>query len=291
MRTPSLLVVGLLLGCTPEQEFHEIPIEAIAVTSGDYDRMEALLLRQLVNYQLYEGYIVGATYEPEIEPSDIILKVEGLLASEDELDNFGALFVNSGTRGLGRFVYNGVEEDDFLVSDPAVVEAVTGFVSRGGALIVSDWGYDLVEACWPEMITFVGDDAVLDDAQRGSRGTVQAMVHREAMVNDLGQNLVSLDYDFSHWAVIESVAEGVEVVLSGDVRYRADEAGGEAELEDVPLLVTFPHGAGEVYLSTFHWHAQTSAAADTILFSLVEGLNPGGGEELDTGEPPQDTGA
>ena len=283
-------LLGLLLGCTPEQEFIEIPIEAIAVTAGDYDRMETLLVRQLVNYQLYEGYIVGATYEPDLDPDDIILEVEGLLASEDELENYGAVFVNSGTRGLGQFVYNGVEADDGLVSDSAVVDHVTHFVSGGGVLVVSDWGYDLIEACWPEMITFVGDEAVLDDAQRGARGTVQAMVHREALVNDLGQNLVSIDYDFSHWATIAAVSDEVEVILSGDVTYRADELEGEVELDDVPLLVAFEHGSGNVYFSTFHWRAQTSTVADTILFEIVEGLNPGGGEDQDTGEGPGDTG-
>jgi hypothetical protein len=288
--TLCMPLLGLLLGCTPEQEFIEIPIEAIAVTAGDYDRMETLLLRQLVNYQLYEGYIVGATYEPELDPDDIILEVEGLLASEDELENYGALFVNSGTRGLGQYVYNGVEADDKLVADPAVIDNVTRFVAGGGALVVSDWAYDLVEACWPDKITFVGDEDVLDDAQRGARGTVQAMVHREALVNDLGQNLVSIDYDYAHWATIASVADEVEVILSGDVAYRADELEGEVELDDVPLLVSFEHGSGNVYFSTFHWHAQTSTVADTILFEVVEGLNPGGGGDVDTGSGAGDTG-
>ncbi len=286
----TLPLLALLIGCTPEQEFIEIPIDAIAVTAGDYDRMEALLLRQLVNYQLYEGYIVGATYEPDLDPDVMTLEVEGLLGSEDELENYGAVFVNSGTRGLGRWVYNGVAEDDGLVADPAVIDNVTSFVSGGGALVVSDWAYDLVEACWPDMITFVGDQDVLDDAQRGQRGTTQAMVHRQALINDLGQNVVSIDYDFSHWATIASVSDEVEVILSGDVWYRVSEFEGDIELQDVPLLVAFEHGAGKVYFSTFHWHVQNSAVADTILFSVVEGLNPGGGEAADTGEGPGDTG-
>ena len=286
----SLPLLGLLLACTPEQEFIEIPIEAIAVTAGDYDRMEALLLRQLVNYQLYEGYIVGATYEPDLDPDDIALEVEGLLASEDELDNYGAVFVNSGTRGLGLFVYNGVEADDGLVANAAVVENVTRFVSGGGALVVSDWGYDLIEACWPDMITFVGDEAVLDDAQRGARGSVQAMVHRETLVNDLGQNVVAIEHDFSHWAAMASVSDEVEIILSGDISYRVSESEGDVELDDAPLLVAFDHGAGSVYFSTFHWLAQNSTVADTILFSVVEGLNPGDGETVDSGEGLEDTG-
>ena len=278
-----MLAAALAPGCTPDQEFHEIPIDAIAVTAGDYDRMEALLLRQLVAYQLYEGYIVGATYDPELDGEGIALKVEGLLPERDELDAFGAVFVNSGTRGLGEYVYNGVEPDDGLVSDPAVIEAVSGWVDGGGVLVVSDWAYDLVEACWPEKLTFAGDEAVLDDAQRGARGAVQAFVENEELVGALGENVVSVTYDFSHWAVIRSVAEGVDVYLRGDVAYRASEGEGDVPLEDVPLLVGFEQGGGHVYFSTFHWNAQTSAAADAILFSIVAGLYPGGGEEADSG--------
>ncbi|MFH1465569.1 MAG: hypothetical protein ABIO70_14375 [Pseudomonadota bacterium] len=282
-RALPLLAAGLLLGCNPEQEFHEIPIDAIAVTSGDYDRMESLLVRQLVSYQLYEGYIVGATYDPDIDPGLIALKVEGLLPSKDELDHYGALFVNSGTRGLGEYVYNGVEADDGLVSDPAVADAVTTWVAGGGALVVSDWGYDLVEACWPDKLAFVGDDEVYDDAQRGARGTVQAMVHDQALVNDLGQNVVSIAYNFSHWAAIREVGEGVTTYLSADVQFRASEAEGDITLEDAPLLVGFDHGSGHVYFSTFHWDAQTTAVSDAMMFSIVAGLFPGAGEEADTG--------
>ncbi len=288
-RVTFMLVAGLLLGCTQEQEFHEIPIEAIAVSSGDYDRMEALLLRQLVNYQLYEGYIVGATYDPDLDPDVISLETETLLGS-DEIDYYGAVFLNSGTRGFGQFVYNGVDADDDLVSNPDVVDNVVQWVSSGGVLVVSDWAYDLVEAGWPDMLTFAGDETVLDDAQRGARGTVQAMVHDSALVDDLGQNLVSITYDFSHFAVILEAANKVDVVLTGDVTYRVSESEGDVEAQDVPLLVGFEHGAGNVYFSTFHWNAQTSAAADAMLFSVVEGLYPGAGEEDDTGQEPEETG-
>jgi hypothetical protein len=282
-RALPLLAVGLFSGCNPEHELHEIPIDAIAVTAGDYDRMEALLVRQLVSYQLYEGYIVGATYDPDIDPTLIALKVEGLLPRPEELENYGAVFVNSGTRGLGEYVYNGVDPDDGLVSDPAAIDAVTNWVGGGGALVVSDWGYDLVEACWPDKLTFVGDETLYDDAQRGARGSVQALVLDQALVNDLGQNVVSVDYDFSHWAVIQSVGEGVTTYLTADVAYRASEAEGDVVLENAPLLVGFDSGSGHVYFSTFHWEAQTDAVADAMLFSIVAGLFPGAGEEDDTG--------
>ncbi len=288
-RCLPLLLAGLLSACTTENTVREIPIDAIAVVAGDYDSVEDALLRQLVSYQLYEGYIVAATYDQEVDPDDIILKVEGLLGVEDELDAFGAVFVNSGTRGLGQFVYNGVEPDDDLVSDAQVVQSIVDFVNGGGVLVVSDWAYDLVEAGWPDMIEFAGDQAVLDDAQRGSRGSVQAMVHDEALVNDLGEDLLSVSYDFSHWAVILDVADDVDVFMSGDVSYRASETEGEVDAGDLPLLVGFASGSGHVYFSTFHWRAQVPAVADAVLFSIVAGLNPGGGEEED--DSPADTGS
>jgi len=60
--------------------------------------------------QSYNGFIVQATYEPEDERTTRddpgLLTLEGLLTSTDEkgrlyLNLYNAVFVNSGTRGLG----------------------------------------------------------------------------------------------------------------------------------------------------------------------------------------------
>ncbi len=277
-------LLGALLGCAPENTVVEIPIDAIAVAAGDYDRVEEVLLRGLVNYQLYEGYIVGASYDETIEADDIVLEVEDLL-KEDELETFGAVFVNSGTRGLGEYVYNGIERDDGLVSDEQVIAAVSDWVSGGGVLVVSDWAYDLVEACWPDAIEFVGDETLLDDAQRGSRGSVSATVREAGLQETLGETVIALEYDFSHWALIDSVADHVQIHLSGDAVYRASEAEGEVTLRDLPLLVSFESGNGQVVFSTFHWRVQNNFVADSLLFSVVDGLYEGAGEEQgDTGE-------
>lgn len=274
MRTllPLLLLAP---ACRPENEVRAIPLDAIAVTTGDYDRMEECLSRQLVNHQLYEGFIVGATWDPTVDPDDMVLKVEGLLGIQDELEEFGAVFVNSGTRGLGAWVYNGIEADDALVADAEVIENVRTFVSGGGVLVVTDWAYDLVEAAWPDAIAFAGDEAVLDDAQRGGRGEVTARVLDPEISARLGADQLGIRYDFSHWAVIDHVSDRVAVHLEGDITWRASEAEGDVPREGVPLLVSFEEGLGQVVFATFHFRVQTPQVADGLLLSVVEGLYSG----------------
>ena len=275
------VAAALAVGCSSENEIQEIRLDAIAVTAGDYDRMEEILLRQLVAYQLYDGYIGGAAYDPGIDPADISLKVETLLGEQDEIDVFGAIFLNSGTRGLGAYVYNDVETDDALVSDSTVVDNLTSFVGRGGVLVVSDWAYDIIEVCWPDEIDWVGDDTVLDDAQRGLRGAVAADVEDGGLQMELDQDTLSIDFDYSYWSIMESVADDVDIFLRGDVSYRLSEEEGDSTLEGVPLLVGFKVGFGRVIFSSFHWRQQNAQMADTLMLHVVDGLRPGSGEEQD----------
>jgi len=277
-------LVLFLAACAPEHEITEIRLDAIAVTAGDFDRMEEGLIRDLVSYQLFDGYISAPVYDETLDPSDMVLKVEGLLPDHEELSNFGALFVNSGTRGLGMYVYNGVEADSAFLTDETSITNVRAFTEGGGVLVVSDWAYDLVEACWPDRVEFEGDDTIFDDAQRGTRGNVSASVPVQKLSDALGTDALSVTYDYSYWAVIDAVSSDTQVYLKGDVAYRMNESEGEGTLEDVPLLVGFTAGSGKVLYSTFNWRTQNPTVADTILNTLVGGLK---GEAADTG----DTGA
>lgn len=277
---PALAALALP-GCKSENEIKEVKYDAIAVSGGDFDAMEEVILRLLQDYQLYDGFIFGAAYDRSIDPSYIPLKVETLLGNEDEIRVYGAIFVNSGTRGLGQYVYNGVATDSALLEDAAALENVRVAVEGGRTLVVSDWAYDLVEAIWPDMIEFVGDDAAWDDAQRGLRGPLAGTVADTAVADALGTDRVSVAFDYSGWAVMESVGEGVQVHLTGSPAYRLSESEGDGSLTDVPLLVSFPAGYGQVIFSTFHWRAQTAQVADTLMSRVVGGLVSG---PSDTGE-------
>lgn len=277
-----------LLACT-ENAIIEQPIELIAMVTGDFDNMGLPLDRLLVNYQSYEGFICCAAWDPELDPEGMSLESEALFTyragtNEYELFNYDAAFVNSGTRGFGAFVYNGVDPDDHLVTDAVVVSGVREFVEdRAGLLVVSDWSYDLLEAVWPDAIDFHGDDAALDAAQAGVLGQVSAAVVDERLVNALGSADVGITFNYSDFSLVEAVSPEVEVHLRADVEYRVSGSEGFGSLTDVPVLLSFPAGRGTVIFSAFHWEAQNPAVAESLMDALVPDLRPGVDQEAATG--------
>lgn len=288
-RATLLLPVALAVACKNDQGFQEVEFDGIAVVTGDFDYVEETLIRLDIAYTPYEGFISRAVYDPEVKAEGFSLKAEqlflGQIEGSNEIRLFDAVFVNSGARGFGLFEYNGVEEDDSLVTDPDVIANVVEYVEKGGTLVVSDWAYELVETAWPDRIDFVRDDAVLDDAQNGTSELVEARVLDEEIKTELGGvEQIDLQYDFSHWAAIESVGTDVAVLLEGDITYRVSDAAGDVPLEGVPLLVSFEVGKGLVLYSTFHWRAQTGAVADALAQGALEGLQPGTASDTAGGE-------
>ncbi|MEC7947694.1 MAG: hypothetical protein VX265_09015 [Myxococcota bacterium] len=274
----AALAIGLT-ACKNEQGIAEIRIEQVAAVAGDFDRLESSLFRNGVQTELYEGYINAPVYDVD-EDAEIgvtPLQVERLFSETDAdgeplLYSFDALFLNSGTRGLGQFVYNDVDPDDALVTDPAVVETLRAYVARRRTVVASDWSYDLIEQAWPERITFLEESQGLDAAQRGTSRSVVARVTDEALADALGNSQLEVFFDFSYWSVMQSVGRGVTVHLRGDVEYRPTDGSSAARLVDVPLLVSFEHEGGRVILSSFAWRAQRQVVADTLMLTMVEGL-------------------
>jgi hypothetical protein len=256
------------------------------VVLGDFDDMGDLLTGNNIGSTEYDGFIVQATYEPadsSLHRGDLALTVEGLLtdtAGSDDLKSYNAVFVNSGTRGLNAYTYNDMmEPDDALLQDAENLQRTCDYVEGGGSLIVSDWAYDLVEFCWPDAIEFFGDNTVVDAAQVGvADDSVLATVHDEGMKSDLGPS-VTIDYNYSAWTVIQSVGADTEVLLSANVPYQPSATEVEDELQDVPVMVRFQPGRGQVVFTTFHWAAQTAPVASGLLFGAVDGLNEGDGAQ------------
>lgn len=277
---PAAWMTPLLLGinaCTPDQGFTEISVENTVVVSGDFDRLEEPLLRADVPNDVFDGYTVQPVYEDE--SGSVVDAVESLWTAEDEngqlvLFSYDAMFVNSGARGLGAYVYNDVEEDNQLVDDADAVALVVDFASsRARTLVVTDWAYDLVEAGWEERITFLNEGNGLDAAQVGLNESVVATVTDDVLVGALGSNQLEVQFDFGYWTVIEDVAANVTVHMRGDVQYRKDDGSGAESLSDVPLLVSFETGTGTVIYSAFSWRAQRPEVADLLLSTLVDGIN------------------
>lgn len=258
------------------------PFDDVAVVSGDFDRLELTLDRLETPYQTYEGYICCAAYDPDIDPATMALHLEALFGLDEdndpELFRFDALLVNSGARGFGAYVYNGVDEDDSVVGDAERLEMIRAYVEdRGRVLVVSDWSYDIVEALWPDALEFYGEDTTLDAAQMGAPGRVDARVTDDGLKNALAQDTLSIEFNYSYWAVIEDAGPDTTVYMRGDIEHRISESEGFGELAGVPLLASFKAGSGTVLVSSFHWNAQNAAMSEITLGTIVDGLEGHGG--------------
>ena len=280
------VALALLLGCN-ESNITKITYDALAVVQGDFDDVTSPLTALDIATSAYDGFIVQATYEPEddrTQRGEMALTVEALLTARDQngrldLDRYNAVFVASGTRGFGAGQYNNsLLPDDMLLNDPNLAE-MCGFPEGGGTLVVSDWAYELVEACWPNAIEFFGDgDTVTPDAaQKGlADDTLDAYVKDEELAATLGATL-SLRYDYTAWTVMEAVGAETEVLVTGDGAFQPASDEEILDVTDVPLLVRFRAGRGWVVYSNFHWSAQSPVVAQNLMLAAVEGLAPGAG--------------
>jgi hypothetical protein len=275
--TVLALTAGLCGACNNERGFSFRDVDSVAVTIGDFDNVQEPFNRMVVDTTRYDGIISTATWvEDEEDFQAPTLDVETLFLSErnQELRSHGVVFVASGTRGFGEREYNSLQPDDGIVSSEIAQENAEGFVRQGGVLWLTDWSYDLIPRTFPDQIDFLGDESQLDAAQRGDIGRITARVVDEDLAAALETDQLSLEYNFSNWAVIESVADDsdVRVWLRGDVTYRDGSGEGTRNLTDVPLLVsvrTGGEGRGELVYSTFHLDAQNGAVIDTMLQTIV----------------------
>lgn len=281
-----------LLACN-EQGITEIRLDELAVVLGDFDNVGDSLVGLGIAITEYDGFIVQATYEPEDERTqrgEMSLQVEDLLTRFDstgriEINNYNAVFLNSGTRGLNAWQYNDAfSADDTLLLDTEAIDNACGFVQTGGVLVVSDWSYDLVEACFPDAVEFAGDDTVIDGAQLGQAGEVLAAVDDADMREAAGSDAISLLYNYSAWAVMEEAGQGTEVLLSGDVQYQPSPSEPVATLTGVPLMVRFQSGQGYVIYSSFHWGAQNPSQTEALLLAAVPGLAEAAGKNTGDSE-------
>jgi hypothetical protein len=273
---PLALIGLVLLGACNEQEFQSQRKNSIAVAAGDFDDLAEPLDRNDVRHYVYDGIIARATWDPDYVPDGSKASVEALLTDPSELSRHDAVWISSGTRGLGKRVYNGEAPDNELVKSQVVRDNVEDFVRVGGVVLATDWAYDLIEAIWPEALELSGDDTELDDAQVGDDVTVTAEVLEDQLSDVIGEGFVALDFNYSNAAVVESVGPDVRVWLQGDqTLFRA--GSGPESVTGAPMLVDFqPAGAnGRVIFSTFHLNAQRAAFTDAVIEVVVGQSNEG----------------
>lgn len=284
------MMLGLLaLTACVDQGFSAIELDAIAVVQGDFDDIGAALLRHEIGNVEYNGYINQSTTWVGDDPplaEDPGRTVEELFTAgvpdtgKWEIEQYNAIFVNSGTRGLNAFRYDDtLQPDDSLLTNADAMANACDYIEANGSVFVTDWAYELVEACLPDAIDFADDDTIPDDAQTGVSGTVLADVTDAELQETLGATVMNVEYDYSAYAVMLDVGSDVEVLLEGDITYES-RTEGQLVAKGVPLAVRIPVGkSGQVFYSNFHLFPQTNALTDALLFRGIEGLEPGSGDK------------
>lgn len=280
-RTPCLLTLALLLPACAPIGVHGLRLTQGAVVTGDFDDLNDLARDVLASrsqwpeFYEYDGTINGPllgapqTSRPERQLEDLFRGDPAFVQSID------LLFLTDGARGFGLREYNGAARDDHLVRDPTALSALEAAVYDGLQILVSDWTYDLTEAIWPQLVDWVGDDDLLDDAQRGVPTTVLAEVvdpqlaaHLEVAPGDQ----IELILDFDQWAVPAQVGAGAEVLLQADVAFDDPLTGERVAIAAAPLLFRHRLGRGAVVHLLWHDTAQVDdrahAAARWAMASL-----------------------
>ena len=176
--------------------------------------------------------------------------------------------------GLFNSVYINCTDD--LTVTPEMANALRTFVYNGGGLLATDWAYPVIARAFPGRINFLGEDPRI-----GVAGQITAVNAQDrSLARYMGEDATTIELDLGYWAVIDSVAAGVDVALTGDVRVdptnppRFGSASGAPRtslseephagasvpkgvetLRGKPLVASFEYGKGRVLYSSPHLYS------------------------------------
>lgn len=206
----------------------------IGYVAGDYDSIETVVQRL--------GFAPTALYASDLAGTAV-----------GQLD---VLLLNCGMA------------EDYATS-PDVIGNLRSFVQGGGVLYSSDWAFVYVDAVWPGKIQFLPNNTQYPGGPYlGESGDgLQATVSDAALRLALGKDTASIDFDLSEWVVMDSVASGVAVLLSGPAPLILG-----STLSNRPYAVQFADGDGRVTYTSFHNEVQTTADMDVLLEQMLLGL-------------------
>lgn len=240
---PKTLAQGPMVGTPPSGK--------IAVTPAGYDDMGAVLIQM--------GF----------SPEEI---------SEEELNNleklkqYSAIYINCS---------GGIES----VSEEAAA-AVRQYVEEGGFVYASDFAEALIAKAFPGKISFYNEGGY--GAKVGNAGEVTAKVTDAGLAAALGTNSIKVNFDLGAWVVMTGTSgrvymrgpapiidysnmtnlgdlSGIDFSNPQSIEELQSKFQTSKTLEDVPYVVSFSHGRGEVLYTSFHNEAQTTADVSKVL--------------------------
>lgn len=195
--------------------------EKVAVTPSGYDDIGDILSEQNITAD-------------EIQMTD--------LADITKLKQYEVVYINCSKT-----------TDDYAV---ASATALSQYVKDGGIIYASDYANSIIQTAFPGKINFYGTNGSasdFDSPRVGSSGKVTAKVVDSGLAAVLGKNMVNINFDLGYWAIIDSVASGTTVHVTGPSSGDPSAAG---LLQDRPYVVSFSEGSGEVLYTSFHNEAQ-----------------------------------
>lgn len=201
------------------------------------------------------GYVPGAFDRIE----DVVTRLgfaptqvqAGDLATAD-LSQYQVLLFNCGS-------------DTSPASAPATVGKVRTWVQNGGILYTSDWADEWVTALFPGRVNFLQPNDKV-----GEQGVQTATIVDEALKLALGKNTAQIDFNLSSYVVIDSLASGVDLLISGPANVFL--GSGNQTLQNKPYAAQFAAGSGRLTYTSFHNEAQTTADMDQLLEQMLLGL-------------------
>lgn len=254
----------------------------IAVVSGDYDKMECVLLNMGLESQslhIFNGLgnplSAGGTPNAEGEFSD-------LLNDATKMKQYNIIFINCSGNHF-----------EYLLDQQSVRSNIENYVNSGGRLYVTDWSYDYIEQIesFAGMIDFGPDlsDGLPETKNAAAVGqggiTTEALIHDPEMaawlnaVEDVtGEEIISdegrvhIEHFLVSWVMQIAVLmhEDVTLWLSGQVR-----GGGIDEV--LPLTTTFDYNdCGRTLYSSYHTLGRDIQALDQPFpsYCSAETLSP-----------------
>jgi hypothetical protein len=214
----------------------------IAVVTGDYDDIGALLSELHFDYDVVNGRTGTA--------------LRDFLSDERELAKYDVIFFNCGIT------------NNWMQDESEIAGNLRRYVRAGGSVYASDWAYWLVEAGWPAEHDFAGTEAGFNGSLVGAAQRVQAEVRDEAMAEALGGDRAELNYDLDGWAAMEA-APGAEILIRGEYQWYR---GFSRQTASGPLATRLYDGEGEVLYTSFHNEQQTTGDMLVLLQEIILSL-------------------
>jgi hypothetical protein len=125
-----------------------------------------------------------------------------------------------------------------------------------------------VDGAFPGKITFLSPDPRVGEEAANSMATIVDAT----LASALGKTTASINFNLPGWVVIDSVAGGTTVLLTGPATVPTAAPPYTVTLQGKPYAVQFAHGSGRVTYTSFHNEAQTTADMDRLLEQMLFAL-------------------